>query len=60
MQTTTLVFPYNVRLTYTAIRAWFQQKQTQFSSIEYNDSLNFWGLPRQSDSVERLHQQCRL
>ena len=39
MQTITLEFPYNSRLTYTAIKNFFSQKSSKFSAIYCNDDL---------------------
>lgn len=39
MQTSTLEFPHNARITYSAIKHLFEMKQTKFSSIKFNDDL---------------------
>ena len=38
MQTSTLEFPHNTRITYTAIKRLFE-KRTKFSSVKCNDDL---------------------
>ena len=38
MQASTLEFPYNARMTYTAIKRLFD-KRTKFSSVKFNDGL---------------------
>ena len=38
MQASTLEFPYNARMTYTAIKRLFD-KRTKFSSVKFNDDL---------------------